>query len=58
MMTVPIWMFLLLIFKKTTSDARKLRVTPPSGSKEQLFHNNTVINQNEQITLLRASGDD
>ncbi|MBB1193610.1 cell surface protein SprA [Flavobacterium sp. SOK18b] len=32
-------------------------VTPPAVQREQLFNNNTVINQNEQSLALRASGD-
>ncbi|WP_158980898.1 MULTISPECIES: cell surface protein SprA [unclassified Flavobacterium] len=32
-------------------------VTPPAVQREQLFNNNTVINQNEQSLALRVSGD-
>lgn len=33
-------------------------VTPPGVQREQLYNNNTVINQNEQSLSLRVSGDD
>ncbi|RKS95209.1 protein involved in gliding motility SprA [Flavobacterium limicola] len=32
-------------------------VTPPGVEREQLYNNNTVINQNEQSLALRVSGD-
>ena len=32
-------------------------VTPPGVQREQLFNNNTIINQNEQSLALRVSGD-
>ena len=32
-------------------------VTPPDVQREQLFNNNTIINQNEQSLSLRVSGD-
>ncbi|HTG67407.1 MAG TPA: cell surface protein SprA, partial [Flavobacterium sp.] len=32
-------------------------VTPPGVQREQLYNNNTLINQNEQSLSLRASGD-
>ena len=32
-------------------------ITPPGVQREQLFNNNTVINQNEQSLALRVSGD-
>ncbi len=32
-------------------------VTPPGVVREQLFNNNTVVNQNEQSLALRVSGD-
>ena len=32
-------------------------VTPPAVQREQLFNNNTIINQNEQSLALRAAGD-
>jgi cell surface protein SprA len=32
-------------------------ITPPGVTREQLYNNNTVINQNEQSLALRVSGD-
>jgi cell surface protein SprA len=32
-------------------------ITPPGVQREQLFNNNTIINQNEQSLSLRVSGD-
>jgi cell surface protein SprA len=32
-------------------------ITPPGVRREQLFNNNTIINQNEQSLSLRVSGE-